>query len=71
LTQDIVIWESSKDIVSSKEYNGMLEHISNRLPDIQRDSQNFFKSASQLKNVTLDVTDLTPMSSLKLKQDKR
>ena len=65
MTQDIVIWESSKDIVSSKEYKGMLEHISNRLPDIQRDSQNFFKSASQLKNVTLDVTDLTPMSSLK------
>lgn len=65
MSQEIVIWESSKDIVASKEYSGMLEHINKHLPDIKRDSQNFFKSASQLKNVTLDVTDLTPMSSIK------
>lgn len=62
---DLVLSQVSGQIELSPEYSGMLEHIQSNLPAITVASQNFYKSASQYKNVTLDVTDLTPMSSLK------
>lgn len=48
-----------------QEYNGMLNHIKDNLPRIERVTENFYKSGSQFKNVTLDITDLTPISSIK------
>lgn len=48
-----------------QEYNGMLNHIKDNLPIIERVAENFYKSGSQFKNVTLDITDLTPISSIK------
>lgn len=48
-----------------KEYNGMLNHIKEGLPAVERITENFYKSGSQFKNVTLDITDLTPISSIK------
>lgn len=63
--KDLVLSQVNKNIEISPEYSVMLEHIQNNLPAINVSSQNFYKSASQYKNVTLDVTDLTPMSSLK------
>lgn len=62
---DMALIEVSNEIELAPEYKGMLEHISNKLPAIKRDSENFYKSSSQFKNVTLDVTDLTPIGSLK------
>lgn len=62
---EIALQEVSNDLAITPEYKGMLEHINANLPAIKRDSENFYKSASQFKNVTLDVTDLTPMGSLK------
>jgi hypothetical protein len=62
---EIALVEVSQELAISPEYKGMIEHINNKMPDIRRDSENFYKSASQFKNVTLDVTDLTPMGSLK------
>jgi len=62
---EIALQEVSNDLAITPEYKGMLEHINANLPAISRDSENFYKSASQFKNVTLDVTDLTPMGSLK------
>lgn len=62
---EIALQEVSNELAVTPEYKGMLEHINANLPAISRDSQNFYKSASQFKNVTLDVTDLTPMGSLK------
>lgn len=62
---EIALQEVSNELAVTPEYKGMLEHINTNLPAISRDSQNFYKSASQFKNVTLDVTDLTPMGSLK------
>lgn len=62
---EIALVEVSNKLAISPEYQGMLQHISSTLPAIRRDSENFYKSASQFKNVTLDVTDLTPMGSLK------
>lgn len=55
----------NNEIAIAPEYKGMLEQINSALPAINQDSQNFYKSSSQFKNVTLDVTELTPMSSLK------
>ena len=62
---EIALIEVSNELELAPEYRGMLEHINNKLPAIKRDSENFYKSSSQLKNVTLDVTELTPISSLK------
>lgn len=62
---EIALQEVSNELAVTPEYKGMLEHINANLPAISRDSQNFYKSASQFKNVTLDVTDLTLMGSLK------
>lgn len=53
------------DLVLDKNYNEMVEHISSNLPSILKDSLNFYKSDSQYKNVTLDVTEMTPISALK------
>lgn len=62
---EIALLEVSNELAITPEYRGMLNHINQNLPAISRDSENFYKSASQFKNVTLDVTDLTPMGSLK------
>jgi hypothetical protein len=62
---EIALQEVSNELAITPEYKGMLEHINANLPAISRDSENFYKSASQYKNVTLDVTDLTPMGSMK------
>ena len=62
---EIALQEVSNELAITPEYKGMLEHINANLPAMSRDSENFYKSASQFKNVTLDVTDLTPMGSLK------
>lgn len=62
---EIVLQEVSNDLAITPEYKGMLEHINANLPAISRDSKNFYKSSSQYKNITLDVTDLTPMGSMK------
>ncbi|MBM3911174.1 MAG: hypothetical protein FJ356_05955 [Thaumarchaeota archaeon] len=62
---DIALTEVSRELELTPEYKGMLEHIGNRLPAIKKDSENFYKSSSQFKNVSLDVTELTPIGSLK------
>jgi hypothetical protein len=62
---EIALQKISSDLAITPEYKEMLEHINANLPAINRDSENFYKSASQFKNVTLDVTDPTPMGSLK------
>lgn len=62
---DIALTEVSRELELTPEYKGMLEHINNRLPAIKKDSENFYKSSSQFKGVSLDVTELTPIGSLK------
>lgn len=51
--------------VKKPEYNLMLKNIEQRLPAVQRDTSNFHKSHSQFMQVTLDVTALTPIRSIK------
>jgi len=62
---EIELFKISGELATSPEYNKMLEHINKNMPLVRRDSENFYKSASQFKNVTLDVTELTTMGSLK------
>jgi hypothetical protein len=62
---EIALTEVSADLVVGSEYKQMISRINEKLPAIIKDTQNFYKSSSQFKSVTLDVTELTPISSLK------
>lgn len=62
---DLILNKVSDVVSLNKEYLGMVDHIKEHLPAIQNDSENFYKAGTQFKNVVLDVTDLTPVSSLR------
>lgn len=47
------------------EYKSMLANIQEKAPAIAQASSNFYKSHSQMMSVTLDVTAITPIRSLK------
>lgn len=47
------------------EYRSMLANIESKLPAAERDSGSFYKSHSQFMQVTLDITALTPIRSIK------
>jgi hypothetical protein len=51
--------------VTKPEYNVMLKNIQDRMPAVTRDTSNFHKSHSQFMSVTLDVTAITPIRSIK------
>lgn len=62
---ELILKDISNSIEASSQYVSMLENISNSLDDVRIDSENFYKSSSQFKNATLDVSNLTPMDSLR------
>ena len=47
------------------EYKSMLANIAEKAPAIAQASSNFYKSHSQMMSVTLDVTAITPIRSVK------
>ena len=47
------------------EYKAMLKNIDKNMPMVQQASSNFHKSHSQFMGVTLDVTAITPIRSIK------
>ena len=47
------------------EYKSMLANIAEKAPAIRQASSNFYKSHSQMMSVTLDVTAITPVRSVK------
>ena len=51
--------------INKPEYNVMLKNIQDRMPAVTRDTSNFHKSHSQFMSVTLDVTAITPIRSIK------
>ena len=51
--------------VSKPEYKDMLVNIQNKMPSVVRDTSNFHKSHSQFMQVTLDITAITPIRSIK------
>ena len=61
VTQDIDIQLP----MSKPEYKSMLANIKEHAPAIRQASSNFYKSHSQMMSVTLDVTAITPIRSIK------
>ena len=61
VTQDIDIQLP----MSKPEYKSMLANIKEQAPAIRQASSNFYKSHSQMMSVTLDVTAITPIRSIK------
>jgi hypothetical protein len=61
VTQDIDI----KLPQAKPEYKSMLANIKEHAPAIRQASSNFYKSHSQMMSVTLDVTAITPIRSIK------
>ena len=63
---DLVITDMVAALPAAKpEYNSMLENIQERMPAVARDTSNFYKSHSQFMQVSLDVTAITPIRSIK------
>ena len=66
MSNDLIISNMQTALVIKKpEYNLMLKNIEERLPAVQKDTSNFHKSHSQFMQVTLDVTAITPIRSIK------
>ena len=66
MSNDLVIGNISTALVRQKpEYNLMLQNINAKMPAVMRDTSNFHKSHSQFMQVTLDITAITPIRSIK------
>lgn len=66
MSNDLIIGNMNTALAVKKpEYNLMLQNIQERMPAVTRDTSNFHKSHSQFMQVTLDVTAITPIRSIK------
>ena len=66
MSNDLIIGNMNTALAVTKpEYNLMLKNIQDRMPAVVRDTSNFHKSHSQFMQVTLDVTAITPIRSIK------
>jgi len=62
----VVVTEINVQLPNAKpEYKSMLANIQEKAPAIAQASSNFYKSHSQMMSVTLDVTAITPIRSIK------
>ena len=63
---DLVVKDIQNALVEIKpEYKTMLKNIDKKMPVVQEACSNFYKSHSQFMGVTLDVTAITPIRSIK------
>ena len=66
MKNQLVVKNIETALVDAKpEYKTMLTNIDKKMPMIQQASSNFYKSHSQFMGVTLDVTAITPIRSIK------
>jgi hypothetical protein len=66
LKTDLVVKDIQNALVEVKpEYKTMLKNIDKNMPMVQQACSNFHKSHSQFMGVTLDVTAITPIRSIK------
>jgi hypothetical protein len=67
MSNDLIISNISTALAvhQKPEYGVMLKNIDEKLPAVIRDTSNFHKSHSQFMQVTLDVTAITPIRSIK------
>jgi|TARA_A100000172_G_scaffold79634_1_gene67148 hypothetical protein len=63
---ELVVKNIETALVDCKpEYKTMLQNIDKKMPAVQQAASNFYKSHSQFMGVTLDVTAITPIRSIK------
>ena len=63
---ELVLKNIETSLVDCKpEYKTMLANIEEKMPEVQHACSNFYKSHSQFMYVTLDVTAITPVRSIK------
>lgn len=66
MSNDLIIRNMNTALAIKKpEYNVMLKNIETKLPAVDRDTSNFHKAHSQFMQVTLDITAITPVRSIK------
>ena len=66
MKNELVVKNIETALVDAKpEYKIMLTNIEKKIPAVQHASSNFYKSHSQFMGVTLDVTAITPIRSIK------
>ena len=66
MKNELVVKNIETALVDAKpEYKTMLANIEEKMPAVQHASSNFYKSHSQFMGVTLDVTAITPIRSIK------
>jgi hypothetical protein len=67
MANDLIIGNISTALAVNQkpEYHVMIKNIDQKLPAVIRDTSNFHKSHSQFMQVTLDVTAITPIRSIK------
>ena len=66
MSNDLILGNMNTALAIKKpEYGVMLKNIQDRMPMVERDTSNFHKSHSQFMSVTLDVTSITPIRSIK------
>lgn len=62
---DLVLKNIGQQLDITPEYKGMITNIESAMPNIYKNSSNFYKGDSQMKDVTLNISDLTPFTRLK------
>ena len=66
MKNELVVKNIETALVDAKpEYKIMLQNIEEKMPSVRQASSNFYKSHSQFMGVTLDVTAITPVRSIK------
>lgn len=66
MSNDLIISNMNTALAIKKpEYNLMLKNIESKMPAVVRDTSNFHKSHSQFMQVTLDITAISPIRSIK------
>lgn len=66
MANDLIITSLNTALAIKKpEYGVMLRNIQDRMPAVIQDTSNFHKSHSQFMSVSLDVTAITPIRSIK------
>ena len=65
MTNEIDVYGINQPMIMDERYENMIDKINASIKDIEIDSSNFYKTSSQMKSVTLDVTDLTPLATMK------
>lgn len=63
--KDLVLRNIGQSLDTNPEYQEMIQKIESVMPDVHKNSSNFYKTDSQMKEVTLNISDITPFTRLK------